>query len=179
MVVEWSDFRLATYSDASSMSDALTVASLTATGGNPCGPDVWPLVQPEASRSAAAAAARVARMECLTLLGQTGFELNRSTSAQYYTQKKSEGQLSRSREGVTFALKKVALGRVLASSDRSVVRRCRLEVAIQSSEQVGADRMEQVVLTEVEPVDKGEGRVCSLDLGDRDRTVEGDHGTRR
>src|SRR2546425_12889987 len=67
MVVEWSDFRLATYSDASSMSDALTVASLTATGGNPCGPDVWPLVQPEVTRSAATTAARVARMECLTL----------------------------------------------------------------------------------------------------------------
>src|SRR5439155_27067369 len=87
--------------------------------------------------------------------------------------------ITRSREGVAFALQKVALGRVLASSDRGVVRRCRLEVAIQPSEQVGADRMEQVVLTEVEPVDKGECRVWSLDLGDRDRTVEGDHGVRR
>src|SRR5712692_6176365 len=67
MVVEWRVFSVDTYSDACSWSEALAVASLTATGGNPCGPDVWLLLQPDMSRSAAAAAACGARMECLTL----------------------------------------------------------------------------------------------------------------
>src|SRR4029079_3610454 len=39
--------------------------------------------------------------------------------------------------------------------------------------------MKQVVLTKFEPVDKGERSVRALDLGNRDRAVEGDHGAWR
>src|SRR5580765_8029436 len=70
-------------------------------------------------------------------------------------------------------------GRVLASSDRGVVRRRGLGVATQSPQHVGADRMKQVVLTELEPVYEGERSIGAFDLSDRDGAVEGDHGTRR
>src|SRR5439155_26480172 len=82
----------ATHPDASSLSDALPVASWAVTGGNPGGPDVWPRVQPEVSKSAATIAADVARMECLTLFRRDWIRAQPVMSAQHYTQKKSEDQ---------------------------------------------------------------------------------------
>jgi hypothetical protein len=73
-------------------------------------------------------------------------------------------------------LQEVALGRVLGACDRGLVRQCRLGVAAEASEQIGADGVEQVVaaeITAVEPFHEGERRIRSLDLGHRDRAVEG------
>jgi hypothetical protein len=58
-------------------------------------------------------------------------------------------------------LQEVALGRVLGTGDRRLVRQSGLGVSAQASEQVGADRVEQVEALEVEAVDEGERRIRS------------------
>src|SRR6266542_264200 len=63
------------------------------------------------------------------------------------------------------ALQEVALGGVLGAGDRRLVRHRRLAAPAQAAE--------QVVALEVEAVDEGERRIRSLDLGHRDRAVEG------
>lgn len=74
---------------------------------------------------------------------------------------------------------KSALGRVLGAGGRRLVRQCRLGVAAQTTEQVGPDRLEHVVVVEAgseagsEAVDEGECRSRSLGFGHRDRAVEG------
>ncbi len=75
---------------------------------------------------------------------------------------------------VAAALEKGELGRILGAGDRSLVGERRLGGAAQTSQQVGADGMEQVVAVEVEAVDEGERRIRSFDLGHRDRPVERD-----
>src|SRR5438128_1291962 len=78
------------------------------------------------------------------------------------------------RQCLTAALQEVALSHILGEGDRRLVRQRCLGVAPQATEQIGANRVEHVIATEVEAVDKGERRVRSLDLGDRDRAVERD-----
>ena len=81
-------------------------------------------------------------------------------------------QVSRSAERLKSALKELALSRVLGSRDRGVVRQRCFGVAPQSSEQVGADRMEQVVATKVEAINEGERSIGTLNLRDRDCAIE-------
>ena len=81
-------------------------------------------------------------------------------------------QVSRSAERLKSALKELALGRVLGLRDRGVVRQRCVGVAPQSSEQVGADRMEQVVATKVEAINEGERSIGTLNLRDRDCAIE-------
>ena len=64
--------------------------------------------------------------------------------------------MSRSAERLKSTLKELALSRVRGSRDRGVVRQRCFGVAPQSSEQIGADRMEQVVATKVEAINEGE-----------------------
>jgi hypothetical protein len=54
-----------------------------------------------------------------------------------------------------------------------------LDGSAQAAQQVGADRVEQVVPAEIEAVHDGEGGGRALDLGHRDRAVERDHRARR
>jgi len=51
-----------------------------------------------------------------------------------------------------------------------------LVISPEASQQLGADRMEQVVVVEVELVDGGQRGRRSCDLRDRGRPVEGDDG---
>src|SRR5882672_6039433 len=88
-------------------------------------------------------------------------------------------RIVRAGEGVVLALEKSALGRVPASSNSGAVRRGRLMMAPEPPQQVGANRMEQVVRTEIQSVDQCERRMRSLNFGDSDGAIESNHGTRR
>ena len=80
---------------------------------------------------------------------------------------------------LTPALQKLALGRVFGAGDRGVVRQGGLGVAAQAPEQVGTDRVEQVIAIEIEAVDERERRMRSVDFGHGDRAVQRDDRARR
>ncbi len=80
--------------------------------------------------------------------------------------------MSRSAERLTSTLKELALSRVRGSLDRGVVRQRCFGVAPQSSEQIGANRMEQVVATKVEAINEGERSMGTINLRDRDCAIE-------
>jgi hypothetical protein len=61
---------------------------------------------------------------------------------------------SRVAESLTPALHKAALSRVVAAGDGRCVGQLRVRYAAQPSEQLGANRMEKVVLPEIESVER-------------------------
>src|SRR5919108_1090578 len=75
-------------------------------------------------------------------------------------------------ERSTAALEEGAFPRVLGPGDRRRVRLVRVGGAAQAPQEVGADRMEQVIAVEVEVVDERQRRIRSLDLRHGDRPVE-------
>jgi len=67
----------------------------------------------------------------------------------------------KARKRLTAALQEVALDRVLGAGDRRLVGQRGLGAAPQAAEQVGADRVEQVVAVEVQAVDESQRRTRS------------------
>jgi hypothetical protein len=73
-------------------------------------------------------------------------------------------------ERLTAALQEVALARVVGAGDRRRVRQRRFVLAAHAPEQIGADRVEQVMA--IETIDERQRRRRSFDLGQRNRAVE-------
>src|SRR5581483_8579658 len=68
---------------------------------------------------------------------------------------------------------------VVRASDRSLIRALCLDVAAEAAQEVGPDRVEEVVVGQVESLYRGQRLGGSLDLGDGNRTIERRHGARR
>jgi hypothetical protein len=75
------------------------------------------------------------------------------------------------------ALQELALAGVLAAGNRGFVFSRRFSVSVQPPQQVGANRVEQMVITEVEGVDDGKRGTRSLNFCDRHRAIERDDRT--
>ena len=69
------------------------------------------------------------------------------------------------------ALKEGPLGGIGDGGDRRVVGLRRVGIAAEPAQQVRPDRMEEVVVAQVEGVDKLQRRSGTVDLGHRDRPV--------
>ena len=72
------------------------------------------------------------------------------------------------------ALKEGPLGGIGDGGDRRVVGLRRVGIAAEPAQQVRPDRMEEVVVAQVEGIDKLQRRSGTVDLGHRDRPVERD-----
>jgi hypothetical protein len=77
-------------------------------------------------------------------------------------------------DDVTPALQETALGGVVAPCDREVVGDHRLLTAAEPLQEVGADRVKQVIPIEVETIDQRQRGVRSVDLRHRNRAVQRD-----
>ena len=77
------------------------------------------------------------------------------------------------------ALKEGPLGGIGDGGDRRVVGLRRVGIAAEPAQQVRPDRMEEVVVAQVEGVDKLQRRSGTVDVGHRDRPVERDDRGRR
>jgi hypothetical protein len=74
---------------------------------------------------------------------------------------------SRCGEVLTAAVQKCPLGRIRSEGERLFIGQRCFRAAAKAPEQIGPDRMEQVVSSQVEAVNDGKGSVGSLDLRNR------------
>src|SRR3954452_15026486 len=75
-------------------------------------------------------------------------------------------------ERLTAALEEIALAGVGGAADRRLVCSCRLGVAAEAAQQIGADGVVQMRAIEAKLIDKRKRRTRPCDLGHSDRAVE-------